>query len=102
MTQAEGKIRQLDEKLEEAKDPATVALLSWQRELEHLRSQVAAAGVGALDSERLLRQESLAESHTLLDWLQRQIVLADANARFTQADGQSHGPDRKRSPATRT
>jgi small-conductance mechanosensitive channel len=86
LTQAEGKIRQLNEQLEGAKDPAAVALLSWQRELEHLRSQVAAAGVGALDSERLLRQESMAESHTLLDWLQRQIVLADANARFTQAD----------------
>ena len=86
LTQAEGKIRQLDEKLEDAKDPATVALLSWQREMEHLRNQVAAAGVGALDSERLLRQESLTESHLRLDWLQRQIVIADANARFTQAD----------------
>jgi potassium-dependent mechanosensitive channel len=86
LTQAEEKIRQLNEQLEGAKDPAAAARLSWQRELEHLRSQVAAAGVGALDSERLLRQESLAESHTRLGWLQRQLVIADTDARFTQAD----------------
>ena len=86
LTQAEEKIRQLNEQLEETKDPVAATRLSWQRELERLRSQVAAAGVGVLDSERLLRQESLAESNTRLVWLQRQLVIADADARFTQTD----------------
>jgi potassium efflux system protein len=84
--QAEEKIRQLNEQLEKANDPETAARLSSQRELERLRSQVAAAGVGLLDSERQLRQTALAESRLRLGGLQRQLVIADADARFTQAD----------------
>ncbi len=86
LTRAEEEIRQLDEQLEAADDPAIKARLSRQRELEHLRSQAAAGSVGVCNSERLLRQESLAESQTRLEWLERQLVIADANARFTKAD----------------
>ena len=86
LTRAEGQIRQLNERLEGMKDPAAAARLSWQREFERLRSQVAAASVGVLESERQLRQESVAESRLRLGWLQRQLVIADADATFTQAD----------------
>src|SRR5688572_11141043 len=84
--QAEEKIRQLNEQLERAGTSETAPRLVWQRELERLRSQVAAAGVGLLDSERQLRQTALAESRLRLGGLQRQLVIADADARFTQAD----------------
>jgi potassium-dependent mechanosensitive channel len=86
LTRAEESIRQLNEQLEGAKDPAEAARLSWQRELERLRSQVAAASLGVLDAERQLRQESLAESRTRLGWLQRQLVIAEADTKFTHAD----------------
>lgn len=86
LAQAEESIRQLNEQLEGSKDPVTTARLSWQRDLERLRSQVAAASVGVLDSERQFRQEALAESRIRLAWLQRQLIIADASASFTQAD----------------
>ncbi len=86
LTQAEEKIRQLDERLESSSDAAAIARLSWQRELERLRSQVAAANVGVLESERQLRQEALAESRTRLEWFKRQLIMADADAGFIQAD----------------
>ena len=60
--------------------------MSWQRDQERLRSQVAAAGVALLDSERLVGQEALAESRIHLGLLQRQLILADGGAKFTQAD----------------
>jgi potassium-dependent mechanosensitive channel len=86
LSRAEERSRQLTEKLEGVKEPGTAASLSRQRQLERLRSQVAAASLGVLDAERQLRQESLAESRVRLDWLQRQLVVAEANAQFTQAD----------------
>ena len=86
LNQAEERVRQLNEQLEGMRDSAASARLSWQRELERLRSQVAAATVGVLDSERQLRQEALAESRVRLGWLRRQLVIADAGAKFTQAD----------------
>jgi len=86
LTQAEEKIRQLNEQLESSKDPAVAARLSWQRELERLRSQVSVAAVAVFDAERLARLEGLAESRIRLALLQRQLVIADAGAAFTQAD----------------
>jgi small-conductance mechanosensitive channel len=67
LTRAEEEIRQLNERLEGVKDSA-------------------AASVGFLDAERQLRHEALAESRIRLGWLQRQLVIADAGASFTQAD----------------
>jgi small-conductance mechanosensitive channel len=86
LTQAEEKIRQLNEQLEGAKDPAVAARFSWQRDLERLRSQVAAVSVAVFDSERQVRQERLAESRVRLGLLQRQVIIADTGAKFTQAD----------------
>jgi small-conductance mechanosensitive channel len=86
LAQAEERIRQLNEQLEGAKDPVATGRLSWQRDLEKLRSQVAAATVAALDWERQIQQERLGESRIRLAWLQRQFTLADAGAKFTQAD----------------
>jgi potassium efflux system protein len=86
LADAEGRLRQINEQLEGAKDPAVAARFSWQRDLERLRSQVAAASAGVLNSEREVRQEGLAGSGIRLGLLQRQLVIADAGAQFTQAD----------------
>ena len=86
LTHAEENIRLLNEQLEGGTDSKAPARLSWQRELERLRSQVAAATVGVLEAERQLRQEALAESRVRLGWLQRQLVSAAADTRFTQSD----------------
>jgi len=86
LAQAEERIRQLNEQLEGAKDPVAAGRLSWQRDLEKLRSQVAAATVAALDWERQVQQERLGENRIRLGWLQRQLTLADAGAKFTQSD----------------
>jgi uncharacterized coiled-coil protein SlyX len=86
LAQAEEQLRQLNEQLESAQDPALRARLSWQREYERLRSQAAAASVAVLDTERLCGQEALAEGRIRLSLLERQLVLAEAGARFTQAD----------------
>lgn len=84
--QAEEKIRQLNELLEGVKDPAAAARLYWQRELERLRSQIAAGTVAVLDLDRQIGQESALGSRSRIGLLQRQIVIAEAGARFTQAD----------------
>lgn len=86
LTRAEEKIRQLNEQVEGTKDPIAVARLSWQRDLERLRSQVAAASMGVFDTERQLRQETQAESRTRLGLLERQRVVAEADAGFTRVD----------------
>jgi small-conductance mechanosensitive channel len=86
LTQTEEKLRQLNESLEANKDPGTAARLSWQKELERLRSQVAAATSGVLDSESQFQQEAVEESRVRVAWLQRQLAVADADTRFTQAD----------------
>jgi small-conductance mechanosensitive channel len=86
LKQAEEKLRQINEQLETAIEPAVVARLSQQRELERLRSQLAAASVAQFHSERLLRQEALDESRIRLGLLERQGLIADAGAKFTQAD----------------
>jgi small-conductance mechanosensitive channel len=86
LAQAEEKIRQLNEQLEGAKDPAVAARFSWQRDLERLRSQAAAVSLAVFDSERQVRQERLAESRVRLGLLQRQVIIADTGAKFTQAD----------------
>ena len=86
LKQAEEKIRQLNERLEKTTDPVVSARLSWQRELERLRSQVAVASVKLLEVERNIREETLAASRTHLALVQRQVVIADAGTRFTHVD----------------
>ena len=86
LAQTEGRIRLINEQLENAKDPALTTRLSWQRDLERLRSQVGAASVAVLDLERAVREEELAGSRARLELLQRQVVIADAGAKFIQAD----------------
>jgi small-conductance mechanosensitive channel len=86
LAQAEEKIRQLDEQLEATKDPSTAARLSWQRGVERLRSQLSAASLGTLESERQLRQQAAAESQIRLDWRLRQLVIAEADTTFTPDD----------------
>ena len=86
LTQAEEAIRLFNEKLESETKSTPVMQIAWQRDLERLRSQVAAAGVSVLEIERQLRQEALTESGVRLEWLQRQLIVADANVQFTQAD----------------
>ncbi len=86
LNQAEERIRQLNEQLERAKEPALNQRLAWQRDQESLRSQVAAATVAVLDLERLVGKESMAESSTRLGLLSQQLVITEAAASFTQAD----------------
>jgi potassium-dependent mechanosensitive channel len=86
LIQAEERVRQLNERLETTNDAVLEARLSWQKELDRLRSQVAAATFGVLDSERHFRQEAQEETRIRVAWLQRQLLVAEANTRFTQAD----------------
>lgn len=86
LAQAEGRIHQLNEQLESTPDPALAARLSWQRELERLRSQGAAGTLAVLELERLIGQEVVSGSRLRLGLLQRQLLIADAGAKFTQAD----------------
>jgi potassium-dependent mechanosensitive channel len=86
LTQAEEKIRLLNDQLEGAQDPGTRVRLSWQREQARLHSQVAGGMAAALDVERQLSEERLAQSRVRLGLLQRQLVVAEAGAVFTQAD----------------
>ena len=84
--QSEARIRQLNEQLEQMKDPAASARLAWMRELERLQGQEAGAAAATLELERLMQEETLAESRIRLPLLQRQLIIADAGAKFTQAD----------------
>lgn len=86
LAETEERLRQLHEQLESSTDPTVTTRLSWQRELERLRSRLAPATLAVLDSEQLVGQELLAESRLRLSLLQRQLVFADAGAKFTHAD----------------
>lgn len=86
LKQAEERIRQLNEQLEKTTDTVLSSRLSWQWELERLRSNVAVASANLLEAERRIREENLAASRTHLGLVQRQVVIADAGARFSQAD----------------
>ena len=86
LTQAEEKIRLLNDQLEGAQDSAARVRLSWRRDQARLQSQVAGATAATLDLERRLSEERLAQSRVRLGLLQRQLVLAEAGAGFTQAD----------------
>jgi small-conductance mechanosensitive channel len=83
---AEEKIRHLNEQLEGVTETSRITELSWRRDLEQIRSQVAGAAIGLLQLERQIREESLAGSRAHLDLLQRQLVVAKADTRFTEQD----------------
>jgi potassium-dependent mechanosensitive channel len=86
LRQAEEKIRLLNDQLEGAQDSAARVRLSWQREQARLQSQVAGAMAAALDVQRQLAEERLAQNRAHLGLLQRQLVVAEAGAGFAQAD----------------
>ncbi|MCX6913010.1 MAG: hypothetical protein NT167_08190 [Verrucomicrobia bacterium] len=86
LTQAEEKIRRLNDQLEGVRDSADRLRLSWQRDQASLQSQVAGATAASLDIERRLSEERLAQSRVHLGLLQRQLVVAEAGVTFTQAD----------------
>jgi potassium efflux system protein len=86
LKEAEEKIRQLNEELEKSADAMVTERLLWQRDLERLRSQVAVAVVGMLELERSIRTETLAASRIHLGLLQKQVLIAEAGAVFTQAE----------------
>ena len=85
LKQAEEKIRQLNELLEGTGVADTNERIR-RRQLERLRSQVAAATVAVLDLERQIREERLAASRIRLSLLERQVVIASASATFSDAD----------------
>lgn len=86
LAEAEEKLRQLNERMETAGDLVVGVRLASQRDEERLRSQLAAASIAVLDSERLAVVERLATSRIRLSLLQRQLIMAQAGATFTQAD----------------
>ena len=86
LTQTEGKIRLLNDELEGAQNSAARVRLSWQRDQVRLQSQVGSVTAAALDVERRLNEERLAQSRIRMGLLQRQLVVAEAGADFTQAD----------------
>jgi potassium-dependent mechanosensitive channel len=86
LTQTEGKIRLLNDELEGAQDSAARVRLSWQRDQVRLQSLVGSVTAAALDVERRLDEERLAQSRIRMGLLQRQLVVAEAGADFSQAD----------------
>lgn len=86
LDQAEERIRGFNERLEKGRGTKAADELIWPREMERLRSQVAAAAVAVFDLERLIRQERLTGSRIRLGMLQQQLVLANAGGTFTDAD----------------
>jgi potassium-dependent mechanosensitive channel len=86
LTQTEGKIRLLNDELEGAQDSAARVRLSWQRDQVRLQSLVGSVSAAALDVERRLDEERLAQSRVRVGLLQRQLVVAEAGADFTHAD----------------
>ena len=86
LKRAEERVRLLNDQMEGAKDPAVRVRLAWEREQERLRSQVAAATAAGLDLERQIGLERVSQGQIRLSLLQRQVVMADAGASFTQAD----------------
>jgi small-conductance mechanosensitive channel/cytochrome c556 len=79
-------LRRLMEQLEGAKDPVTVARLTWQRNLLQARSRVGAAMASSYDTKWQLANEELSESRQRLALAQRQLSLAAHQVRFSQAD----------------
>lgn len=86
LARAEEKIRGLNEQLESVKDPLAAARFSWQREMERLRSQVAAATIAALDFEQMMVRETLALDRLQVELLERKLAVAEAGDAFTEAD----------------
>ena len=86
LRKSEENVRRLNEQLETAGDPTTMGRLSWERDLERLRGQVASATMSVLDAERKLQEEKQGESRARLGLLQRQVVMAQGGALFTEAD----------------
>jgi potassium-dependent mechanosensitive channel len=86
LAQTEGRIRLLNDELEGAQDSAARVRLSWQRDQVRLQSLVGSVSAAALDVERRLDEERLAQSRIRVGLLQRQLVVAEAGADFTQAD----------------
>jgi potassium-dependent mechanosensitive channel len=86
LTQTEGKIRLLNDELEGAQDSAVRVRLSWQRDQIRLQSLVGSVTAAALAVERRLDEERLTQSRIRMGLLQRQLVVAEAGADFTQAD----------------
>jgi small-conductance mechanosensitive channel len=79
-------LRRLMEQLEGAKDPVTVARVTWQRNLLQARSRVGAAMASSYDTKWQLANEELSESRQRLALAQRQLSLAAHQVRFSQAD----------------
>ena len=79
-------LRRLVEQLEGANDPATVARLTWQRNLLQARSRVGAAMAASYETKWQLADEELSESRQRLAFAQRRLSLAAHQVRFSQAD----------------
>lgn len=85
LRESEEKIRQLNELLE-GKSAAETNERVRRRELERLRSQVAAATATVLDLERQIREERVAASRIRLGLFERQLIIANSDLVFTDAD----------------
>jgi small-conductance mechanosensitive channel len=72
--------------LEELKDPALRARLTWQGDLEQVRSHLAAASLASFETKRQIANGEVLESRQRLAFAQRQLALAGAQVRFSQAD----------------
>ena len=86
LARAEAQIRRINEQLEGVAASASLTSVSWQRQIEQIQSRVAVAAVALLELEREIREVNLAASRSRLELLQRQLIVANADARFTQAD----------------
>jgi potassium-dependent mechanosensitive channel len=86
LARAEAKIRRINEELESAATSSNVGAVAGQRQVEQIRSQVSAAAVALLELEREIRQVNLVASRFHLELLQKQLLVANADVRFSQDD----------------
>ncbi len=79
-------LRRVMEQLEGARDPVTVAHLTWQRTLQQARSRVGAAIAASYETKWQMADEELSESRQRLVFAQRRLSQAAHQVRFSQAD----------------
>ncbi len=86
LKESDEKLRQLGEQLEGVKEPGLAARLAWLRELEQVRSRVAAATAASFETKRRKTNEELVENRQRLAFARRQLALAGQQVSFSQAD----------------
>jgi small-conductance mechanosensitive channel len=86
MTESDENVRRLNDQLEGAKDTLVQARLGWQRELEQMRSRVAAATAASFETKRRIANGDRLENRQCLTFAQRRLAITATHVRFSQED----------------